>query len=75
MKKGSKICISADSREEADKLFNELSAGGNIEAHIGLSPWGSYVGCFRDKFGVEWMLDFDQKIKNIFSRKKYGRRI
>jgi PhnB protein len=55
----SKISISAESREEADKLFNGLSEGGNIEGHIGESPWGSYFGCFRDKYGIEWIVDFD----------------
>jgi len=59
----SKIFIRAESREEADKLFNGLSAGGNIEAPIGDSPWGSYFGMFRDKFGIEWMVDFDSKLK------------
>ena len=59
----SKISISAESREEADKLFNGLSAGGNIEAPIGDSPWGSYFGMFRDKYGIEWMVDFDPKYK------------
>jgi len=54
----SKIVINAESREEADKLFNGLSAGGNVEAPIGDSPWGSYFGMFRDKFGIEWMVDF-----------------
>ena len=57
----SKIFIRAESREEADKLFNGLSAGGNIEAPIGDSPWGSYFGMFRDKFGIEWIVDFDPK--------------
>ena len=57
----SKISISAESREEADKIFSGLSAGGNIEAPIGDSPWGSYFGMFRDKFGIEWMVDFDPK--------------
>ena len=57
----SKIFISAESREEADKLFNGLSAGGTIEGDIGDSPWGSYFGCFRDKYGIEWMVDFDSK--------------
>jgi PhnB protein len=57
----SKIYISAESREEADKLFSGLSTGGNIEAPIGDSPWGSYFGMFRDKFGIEWMVDFDPK--------------
>jgi len=59
----SKIFIRAESREEADKLFTGLSAGGNIEAPIGDSPWGSYFGMFRDKFGIEWMVDFDPKFK------------
>ena len=57
----SKISVSAESREEADKLFSGLSAGGNIEMPIGDSPWGSYFAMFRDKFGIEWMIDFTPK--------------
>jgi len=57
----SKISISAESKEEADKLFNGLSAGGKIEMPIADSPWGSYFGMFRDKYGIEWMVDFDPK--------------
>ena len=57
----SKISISAESREEADKLYHGLSAGGQIEAPIGDSPWGSYFGCFRDKYGIEWIVAFDPK--------------
>ena len=59
----SKIFISAQSREEADKLFNGLSAGGEVEMPIADSPWGSYFGMFRDKYGIEWMVDFDPKYK------------
>ncbi|MHB1179398.1 MAG: VOC family protein [Daejeonella sp.] len=57
----SKISISAENKEEADKLYNGLSVGGQIEAPIGDSPWGSYFGMFRDKYGIEWMVDFDPK--------------
>jgi len=57
----SKISISVDSKEEADKLYNGLSAGGNVEMPIGDSPWGSYFAMFRDKFGIEWMIDFDPR--------------
>ena len=57
----SKIIISAESKEEADKLFNGLSTGGKIEVPISESPWGSYFGMFRDKYGIEWMVDFDLK--------------
>ena len=57
----SKILISAESRDEADKLYYGLSAGGQIEGPIGDSAWGSYFGCFRDKYGIEWMVEFDPK--------------
>jgi PhnB protein len=59
----SKISISAVSKEEADALFNGLSAGGTVEFPIGDSPWGSYFGMFRDKYGIEWMVDFDPNYK------------
>src|ERR1700742_3982469 len=55
----SKISITAESREEADKLFHGLSAGGQVEGPIGDSPWGSYFGCFRDKYGIEWIVEFN----------------
>ncbi|HQW69298.1 MAG TPA: VOC family protein [Flavobacterium sp.] len=59
----SKIAISAETKEEAEKLFYELSAGGQIEMPIEESPWGSYFGMFRDKYGIEWMVDFDPNHK------------
>ncbi len=59
----SKISVSVESKEEADKIFNGLSAGGTIEMPIQDSPWGSYFGMFRDKYGIEWTVDFDPKYK------------
>lgn len=55
----SKISISAESKAEADKLFNGLSAGGQIEVPYSENPGGSYFGMFRDKYGIEWMIEFD----------------
>jgi PhnB protein len=60
----SKILLSVESREEADKIFNGLSAGGNVEGPIGDTPWGSYAGMFRDKYGIEWIVEFDPKLKD-----------
>ena len=59
----SKIAISAESREEADKLFSGLSAGGNVEVLPGDSLEDTYFGMFRDKFGIEWMVDFEPNHK------------
>ncbi|MEK7641617.1 MAG: VOC family protein [Patescibacteria group bacterium] len=54
----SKISIHTESKEEADRLFNGLSAGGTVEGPMGDSPWGSYAGMFRDKYGIEWLIEF-----------------
>lgn len=61
MEHRSKISVSAESKDEADKLYNGLSAGGTVEMPIGDSPWGSYFAMFRDKYGIEWMIDFVDK--------------
>lgn len=55
----SKIVIHTESKEEADRIFKGLSAGGQIETPIDDSPWGTYFGMFRDKYGIEWMVEFD----------------
>ena len=54
----SKIAVTTESKEEADTLFNGLSAGGQVEGPMSSSPWGSYFGMFRDKYGIEWVIEF-----------------
>ncbi|TKC06011.1 VOC family protein [Pedobacter frigoris] len=50
------ISLSLDSREEADRLFNGLSSGGNVEMPMEDMFWGDYFGSFKDKFGIQWMI-------------------
>lgn len=57
----SKIFIRAESREEADKLFRGLSVGGQIEVAIDETSSDSCFGMFRDKYGIEWMVDYSNK--------------
>lgn len=54
----SKISVGTESKEEADRLFNGLSAGGQTEMPMSDSPWGTYFGMFRDKYGIEWVIEF-----------------
>src|SRR4051812_16548232 len=49
------ITISPDSREEAERLFNGLSAAGKVEMALQDTFWGAYYGSFTDKFGIGWM--------------------
>lgn len=55
------ISINADNKDEADKLFNGLSEGGNVIMPMGDTFWGAYFGMFVDKFGINWMVNFDYR--------------
>lgn len=54
-------CIVPDSREDADRFFAGLSVDGKVEMPMADMPWGSYWGCFSDKFGIQWMISYDNK--------------
>lgn len=54
----SKIAVSAESREEAERVFSGLSEDGAVEMPMSDSPWGTYFGMFRDKYGIEWTVEF-----------------
>lgn len=53
------ISINADSKNEADALFNGLSAGGMVTMPMADTFWGAYFGMFTDKFGINWMVNYD----------------
>jgi len=57
------ICLEPETREEADRLFSELSVGGNITMPMADMFFGSYFGEFTDKFGVNWMINFQNRNK------------
>jgi PhnB protein len=52
------VSVHPDSREEADRIFNALSEGADIEMPIADQAWGDYFGSLKDKFGVMWMVDY-----------------
>ena len=56
----SKIHIGVDSREEAEKIFSGLSAGGQVEVDgsEGDSTDETYFSMFRDKYGIEWVVEY-----------------
>jgi len=53
----SKITITCQTKEEADQIFTGLSADGTIEMPIAETAWCAYFGAFRDKYGIEWMIE------------------
>lgn len=57
----SSITIDAESREEAKRLFDGLAVGGKIGMPMDDMFWGAYYGMLTDKFGVQWMINFDTR--------------
>lgn len=57
----SKISVLTESREEAERILAGLSEDGSIEMPLGESPWGGLFASLRDKYGIEWTIEFDSK--------------
>jgi PhnB protein len=53
------VSITPDSKEEADKLYKALSAGGKIEMPLEDAFWGAYFGMFADKYGIQWIINYE----------------
>jgi PhnB protein len=52
------LSLTVYSKEETDRLFNGLSAGGTVTMPLADTFWGDYFGMFTDKFGINWMISF-----------------
>ena len=55
------VCISPDSKEEADKLFNGLAQDGKVNMPLADMFWGAYYGDLTDKFGIQWMVNYQKQ--------------
>ena len=55
------ILVHPESKEEANKIFNALSKGDVIEMPIADQQWGDYYGGLKDKFGVQWMVNYHKE--------------
>lgn len=53
------LMIEAGSQDEADRYFNQLSAGGKVNIPMRDEFWGAYFGAVTDRFGIQWMVNFD----------------
>ncbi len=57
------ISINTDTKDSADRHFNGLSAGGKVTMPMAKTFWGDYFGMFTDKFGINWMVSFNEEQK------------
>lgn len=53
------LALQTDSREEADKLYDQLAAGGMATMPLAEAPWGSYFGMLTDQYDIQWMISHD----------------
>ncbi len=55
------LSLAPDSKEEATRLFDGLSAGGQVTVPLDQAPWGAYFGMFVDKYGINWMVNYENR--------------
>ena len=55
------ISVNADSREQAEKIFNGLAKGGKVTMPMADMFWGDYFGMCTDKFDINWMMSYNEK--------------
>lgn len=55
------VSVTADSKEQADRIFSALSDGGEITMPMSDTFWGDYFGMLNDKFGVNWMVSYNEE--------------
>jgi PhnB protein len=58
------LSIETESKEETNKIFNRLSAGGKVTMPLADTFWGAYFGMLTDKFGIQWMVSYTYPKEN-----------
>ena len=53
------ISVNTDSEQQTRNLFEKLSAGGDVKMPLDNMFWGALYGMFTDKFGIQWMLNYE----------------
>ena len=67
------LSITTDSKEDADRLFQKLSTGGNPAMPMNQTFWGDYFGMCSDRFNVNWMISFNEKWASEMSSSEHAR--
>lgn len=57
------LSVNTESEEEANRIFSALSAGGRVNMPLEKTFWGALFGMFTDKFGINWMVNYDYEQK------------
>ena len=52
------MCINCSTEEEIRSIYEKLSIGGEIIYALDTSFWGALYGELTDKFGNNWMLNY-----------------
>jgi PhnB protein len=58
------LSVNMDNKEEADRIFSELSVGGQIKMPMTDTFWGAYFGVFTDRFGINWLISCESNESN-----------
>jgi PhnB protein len=55
------LSLTTDTKEDADRIFEQLSAGGQANMPMNDTFWGDYFGMCTDRFNINWMVSYNEK--------------
>jgi len=55
------LSINLTDTAEAERIFNALAGGGNVEMPMQEMFWGAKFGMLTDKYGIDWMINCELK--------------
>lgn len=60
---GFSVTLNVDTPEEAERIFSELSAKGEVHMPIQETFWAHRFGMLVDHFGIPWMIDCEKPMQ------------
>jgi PhnB protein len=58
--KGFSLSLGTKDPAEAERMFNELAAGGKVQMPLQQTFWAVKFGMLVDRFGIPWMINCEQ---------------
>ncbi|HEY4363022.1 MAG TPA: VOC family protein [Bryobacteraceae bacterium] len=53
------VSVHPESVEEVERLFAALGEGGTVRMPLTDAAWGARFGMLTDKFGIQWMFNYE----------------
>ena len=55
------LSVEVDDDKKIEEVFSKMAEGGKVTMPLAKQFWGATFGMLQDKFGVNWMFNYEGK--------------